>query len=102
MSYDFVVEFKKGKDNVVEDALSRQTGASSMVLTMISLAYWDWLTEIKCLDASNPKLVDLWQAHQGGTLPWSYAVKNEVLLCKNRLYILRIRSLITKAAALGA
>lgn len=60
MGYDFVVEFKKGRDNVVADALSRYHGDISVALTMISVPSWDWLTEIRSLYEGDPKLTALW------------------------------------------
>lgn len=47
MGYDFVVEFKKGKENVDTDALFRQTEETSVVLTMLLLPYCDQLAQIK-------------------------------------------------------
>lgn len=68
MGYDFVVEFKKGKENVVVEVPFRKIGEPSMILTMISQPSWDQLVEIKALYELDSKLEELWQAHQVGNL----------------------------------
>ncbi|XP_041009343.1 uncharacterized protein LOC121253391 [Juglans microcarpa x Juglans regia] len=49
LGYDFVVEFKRGRENVVVDALSRQREDTEVTLSVISLPSWDWINEIKGL-----------------------------------------------------
>lgn len=56
LGYDFVVEFKRGRENVVADALSRQGGDTEITLSVISLPSWDWMNEIKGLYGEDLKL----------------------------------------------
>ena len=76
MGYAFIVEYKKGKDNLVADALSRledEEGASSSACTLciISFPTHTWIPELKDSYESNPDLYQLLQAFQtgGGKFP---------------------------------
>ena len=64
LGYVFVVEYKKGKDNLVVDALSRKADfddctswevseAHKRVLCMVSFPSSAWLTDLKASYASN-------------------------------------------------
>ncbi|KAF5480102.1 hypothetical protein F2P56_000872 [Juglans regia] len=76
LGYDFVVEFKKGRENVVADALSRQREEITATLAVISLPSWDWVEEIKTLYSGDPIVQGLWRKHQAGDLSIPYTVKN--------------------------
>lgn len=49
LSYDFVVEYKKGQENKVVDALSRRNEKEELVVTLSVISYptLEWLTEAK-------------------------------------------------------
>lgn len=91
MGYNLLVEYKKGKDNAVADALSRRSegepNKEEVVLTAISLPNLDWLEEIKQGYHVDPKVQDLLLRFQKGDLPSTYAVRNGLLFYKNILVI---------------
>lgn len=96
LGYDLVVEFKRGKENVVADALSRQREEIEVTLSVISLPSWDWINEIKELYGEGLKLQELWHKHRAGELNSPYTVKNGMMLYKNRLFILANQGFIQK------
>ena len=58
LGYAFIVEYKKGKENVVADALSRQVPNDEVspqkgVLCMISFPTPDWLAQLKSSYATD-------------------------------------------------
>ncbi|KAJ4952425.1 hypothetical protein NE237_029257 [Protea cynaroides] len=66
MMYDFKVEYKKGHENIVADALSHQGDTegkegSSSTIVAISSPLADWLTAIKEEIKTNPKAQQLFQ-----------------------------------------
>lgn len=64
MGYDFVVEYKKGKENLVAEALSRQEREPEVTVSLISFPNWDWMTEIKALYTSDDRIKALWEKHK--------------------------------------
>ena len=99
LGYVFVVEYKKGKDNLVADALSRKTnfddcssdGVSEVhegVLCMVSFPSPTWLTDLKASYGSDQQVQDIFQAFQlGRQVPKGYSVQNGLLLYKGKLYL---------------
>lgn len=64
LGYNFLVEYKRSKDNKVANALSRkfeQREIQSIILTMISLPTLELLEELKQLYNNDPKVHDLLQ-----------------------------------------
>jgi hypothetical protein len=58
LGYDFVVEYKKGQDNSVADALSRQDEDTDQEFTLSVISYptLEWLEDLKkelCLRSSH-------------------------------------------------
>ena len=47
MAYDFEIIYKKGKLNVVADALSRKDEEVEILLCVISIIQPDWITEAR-------------------------------------------------------
>lgn len=68
MGYNFVVEYKKGKENLVADALSRQDEEPEVTVSLISFSNWDWMTEINALYISDARIQTLWEKHKQGQL----------------------------------
>ena len=69
LGYAFMVEYKRGKENVVADAFSRQVsggGVSSQegVLCMISFPTPDWLAQLKASYATNHSIISILDAFQ--------------------------------------
>jgi hypothetical protein len=48
LGYDFIVEYKKGVDNRVADALSkREDWGTEVALSLLSIPHADWVEELK-------------------------------------------------------
>lgn len=73
MGYDFTIEYKKGKENRVADALSQQFDASSdsaeLSLSLISFPTPTWVDDLKASYAQDPDthsiILSLQQNQQG-------------------------------------
>lgn len=57
LDYDFIVEYKRGPENRVTDALSRQK-KEEISLALISIPSLDWLEEIKKGYEADQELVN--------------------------------------------
>ena len=71
LGYAFIVEYKKGKENVVADALSRQVpndevSSQKRVLCMISFPTPDWLAQLKGSYATDSHVRSILEAFQTG------------------------------------
>jgi hypothetical protein len=70
LGYNFVVEYKKGRDNKVEDGLSRQsepvTDRDDFSISLISFPTPDWVSELKSSYHSNAKTFSILEALQTG------------------------------------
>ena len=93
LGYAFIVEYKKGKENVVADALSRQVnggGASSQegILCMISFPTPNWLAQLKASYVNDHSIMSILVAFQAGTEgPKGFNMQNGLLLYKGRMYL---------------
>ena len=93
LGYAFIVEYKKGKENVVADALSRQVnggGASSQegVLCMISFPTPNWLAKLKASYVNEHSIMSILVAFQAGTAgPKGFNMQNGLLLYKGKMYL---------------
>ena len=87
-----MVEYKKGKDNLVANALSRKVetencvldgdlGSQDGVLFMISFPSPTWFTNLKTSYASDQQVQGVLQAiHLGKDVPKGYSLQNGLLL----------------------
>ncbi|KAK9992770.1 hypothetical protein SO802_022473 [Lithocarpus litseifolius] len=93
LGYAFIVEYKKGKENVVADALSRQVEAGEIpsqdgILCMISFPTPDWLVQLKANYAADPFIQSILKAFQSGVDgPKGFTLQNGLLLYKGRIYL---------------
>ena len=82
LGYIFMVEYKKGKDNLVADALSRKVEIEDTdidgeggVLCMISFPTPAWLTNVKASYATDPLVQSIFQASQlGKEVPKGFSI----------------------------
>ena len=73
---------KRGKDNVVVDALSQKD--EEVKAYAISIAIRDWLNEIRCEYAKDPNTSALINdPNQGPKFEW----RNEILWYKGKIYL---------------
>ena len=94
-----MVEYKKGKDNLVAEALSRKVetedcvldsdlGSQNGVLCMISFPSPTWLIDLKTSCALDQQVQGVLQAiHLGKDVPKGYSLQNGLLLYKGEIYL---------------
>jgi hypothetical protein len=90
LGYEFVVEYKKGQENKVADALSRmnEDKLQTTSLAVISYPSLEWLLEVKDSYANDPTLLSLVKKVEEGLMAnIKYCVRQGILLYKKRLYI---------------
>ena len=97
LGYNFVVEYKKGKDNLVSDALSKKVEVEDLspdddvsegVLCMVSFPTPSWLTDLKDSYASDQDVQGTFQAFQlGKDVPKGFSIQNGLLLYKGKIYL---------------
>ena len=99
LEYLFVVEYKKGIENKVADALSKrfdpatitQSGTSpdcSFSLCLISFPCLSWIDELKASYQSDPTMLSLLQKLQDDPIkPKSFSLHNGLILFKGRVYL---------------
>jgi hypothetical protein len=80
--FDMEILHKRGKDNIVDDALSRKDEETQVF--PISIAIPDWLDEIRTEYAKNPKTCSIINnLNQYPKFEW----KNNILWYKGRIYL---------------
>ena len=87
LGYDYEIIYKKGHDNVVADALSRQFEDESALLS-ISLPIPDWIEEAHKEWFSHPSLsqhINNLRADPNSSVGYSW--KDEILRYKDRVVI---------------
>jgi hypothetical protein len=90
MGYDFTIEYKKGKENQVADALSRQFEASFdsavLSLSLISFPTPTWVDELKASYAQDPATQSILLSLQQNQLaPKGFSLQQGLLLKKGRI-----------------
>ena len=89
MGYDFTVEYKRGKENIMADALSRRTESvgESGTFMAFSLPIPNWLESIRSENLSNPIIQELIQRVEEGEAMGPWKVQDGILYFKNRIYL---------------
>jgi len=59
LGFDFSVEYKKGKENLVVDAYSRQFDNALATLTALSFPFDNWISNLRDSYSEDPKLQKL-------------------------------------------
>lgn len=91
LEFDYIVEYKKGKENLVADALSRRDGRSKdeveeshAIVTVIP----DWVEDVKGSYVQDPqyeKVIGSIQNNDGANN--SYTIEDELVRHKGRIYV---------------
>jgi hypothetical protein len=94
LGYDFVIEFKSGRDNKVADALSRQGDEESnqgeFSVSLISFPTPDWISDLKSSYNGDTKAQTLLEEFSKG-IPTiqGFTLQQGLLLCKGRLWLVK-------------
>ena len=87
MGYDFTIEYKIGRHNLVADGLSRRESSSSLcAISLPEPVWWDSVVE---LNTTHPELLQRHKAFLEGSGTNSWTVKRGVLFFKERIYMPR-------------
>jgi hypothetical protein len=87
LGYDFEIIYKKGKQNVVEDAISRKDEDVEAFLCAISIIQPDWIIEARDEWKNDEKVWTLIQRlQQDSSASDTFTWKNDSLWYKDRLY----------------
>jgi hypothetical protein len=88
LGYDFEIIYKKGKQNVVEDALSRKDEDVEAFLYAILIIQLDWIIEARDECKNDEKVWTLIQRlQQDSNASDTFTWKNDLLSYKYRLYL---------------
>ena len=76
------IPHKKGKDNVVANALSRKDG--ELTLLAVSIVVFEWINEIQSEYAKDPEITEIIDnLPDNSKFEW----KNNILCYKGRIYL---------------
>ena len=88
MGYIFQVEYKKGMDNQVADALSRKEDPPQTTMFLLSFPQLSWLDELQQSYATNPDLNKIIEGIQNGNSSFqAYSYNGNVLVYKDRVVL---------------
>jgi hypothetical protein len=88
LGYDFEIVYKKGKENVVADALSRKDEDVETFLCAISIIQPDWIIEARDEWKNDEKVWTFIQRlQQDSSASDTFTWKNDSLWYKDRLYL---------------
>jgi hypothetical protein len=88
LGYDFEIVYKKGKKNVLVDALSRKDEYVEAFLCVISIIQLDWIIEARDEWKNDEKVWTLIQRlQQDSSASDTFTWKNDSLWYKDRLYL---------------
>jgi hypothetical protein len=88
LGYDFEIIYKKGKTNVVEDALSRKDEYVEAFVYAISIIQIDWIIEARDEWKNDEKVWTLIQKlQQDSNASYTFTWKNDSLWYKDLLYL---------------
>jgi hypothetical protein len=89
LGYDFIVEYKKGAENRVADALSRKEGwEDELSLSLLSIPTVGWIEDLKqqyVEDVELQQLLDKWLKHELDTRRYSF--RDGLLLYKHKILL---------------
>jgi hypothetical protein len=94
LGYDFTIEYKKGTENRVADALSRQFDKlhedGHLSVSLISFPTTTWIEDLKSSYMSDPSTKELLiNLQQGQGYPKGYTLQQGLILYKGRLFIVK-------------
>ena len=88
LGYDFEIIYKKGKENVVVDALSWKDEPAKALLCAISELQEDWIEDARSKWKNDPGTQNLIQnLQQDPSMSEKFVWKGDVLWYKDRLYL---------------
>lgn len=86
LSYDFVVEYKRGIENRIVDALSRKD-SEEVSLALIAFPSIDWLEELKVVYDQDEGVQILISQLKAKQLAHDFSMKGDLPFYKHKLYI---------------
>lgn len=94
LGYDFTIEYKKGAENKVADALSRQfeelPEGAHLSVSLITFPTPNWVEDLKSNYMSNPSTKELLiKLQQGQGCPKGHTLQQSLILYKGRLFIIK-------------
>lgn len=94
MGYDFIIEYKQGRENRVADALSRKfenlLALEDISISLISFPTPTWVTDLKASYAFDPAthkiILDL---QQNLPVPKDFSIQHGLLFKKDRIWVVK-------------
>lgn len=88
LEYDYTIEYKKGKENVVADALSRRDSISSMQCQTVTVVVPQWTEDVKNSYKGDSDSDRLLKKVAADTDPKpKFTMHNGLIKYKNRIYV---------------